>query len=109
MISVNVKVNRNLLTPALKKIRSQIEQLPQRLEEKMIELTPEDTGNAKSKTRLVNNKRIEAKYPYAKVLDKGRHMTNKGRRGSNQAPRGMTGPLKEWYRKVVRSILRTRR
>jgi hypothetical protein len=92
MISVNVKVNRNLLTPALKKIRQRLDQLPQEVADKMVELTPKDTGYAKRKTQLVSKKRIEANYPYAQVLDRGRHMTNKGMRGSKQAPKGIVGP-----------------
>ena len=92
MISVNVKVNRNLLTPALKKIRQRLDQLPQEVADKMVELTPKDTGYAKRKTQLVSKKRIEANYPYDQVLDRGRHMTNKGMRGSKQAPKGIVGP-----------------
>lgn len=53
--------------------------------------TPKDSGNAKSNTQLRDNV-IEAKYDYAEVLDKGLHNTNKGRRGSRQAPKGMSGP-----------------
>lgn len=57
-----------------------------------VDQTPKDTGNAKTKTKLVNNI-IEANYKYAYVLDKGRHRTSKGMRGSNQAPNGMTKPI----------------
>lgn len=109
MIEVNVRISRNLITPALRRIRQQINNLPKELEQKMIELTPEDTGNARRRTRLVNNRRIKAAYPYAKVLDKGRHMTSRGMRGSTQAPKGMTKPLREWYRARIRRLLRARR
>jgi hypothetical protein len=106
MITFNIKISRNLLTPALKKIRQDIAGLPQDLHRKMVDLTPIDTGNARRKTRLVNKKRIEAAYAYAQVLNKGRHMTARGARGSKQAPRGMTRPLREWYRQRVRQLLR---
>jgi hypothetical protein len=106
MLTVNIRISRNLLTPALKKIRQDINRLPKELHKKMVDLTPIDTGNAKKKTRLVNNKRIHAAYAYAKVLNKGRHMTARGARGSKQAPKGMTGPLRIWYRQRVRQLLR---
>ena len=55
------------------------------------DITPIDTGYARSQT-LKSNNEITANYPYAKVLDKGRHMTNRGMRGSPQAPEGMSKP-----------------
>jgi hypothetical protein len=97
------------MTPALKRIRQQLEQMPQALHQEMVRLTPEDTGNAKRKTKLIGRHRIQARYSYAKVLNKGRHMTNRGMRGSLQAPNGMTKPLRDWYRARVRNLLRTRR
>jgi len=109
MITFKIKTSKNLLTPALKKIRQDIARLPQELLNKMKDLTPIDTGNARKNTRLVNKKRIEANYPYARVLDKGRHMTARGARGSKQAPRGMTRPLREWYKQRIRALLRKRR
>jgi hypothetical protein len=109
MIDFDIRISRNLMTPALKRIRQQLEQMPQQLHQEMVKLTPEDSGNAKRKTKLVNRRRIEARYSYAKVLNKGRHMTRKGMRGSLQAPQGMTGPLREWYRNSIRRLLRARR
>ena len=109
MITFNIKISRNLITPALKKIRQEVSNLPKALHQQMVQLTPEDTGNAKRRTRLVNNRRIEAAYAYAKVLDQGRRMTNRGMRGSVQAPKGMTSPLRDWYRKHIRTLLRRAR
>lgn len=54
-------------------------------------ITPRRTGNARRSTRLINN-RIVADYHYAEVLDRGRHMTTRGIRGSKQAPDGMSKP-----------------
>jgi len=62
--------------------------------------TPVRSGNARRKTVLQGNE-IQANYPYAEVLDKGRHMTNRGMRGSTQAPKGMTEPTLESVRDYV--------
>lgn len=75
--------------------------LAEKFYNKFYELTPEDTGNAKRSTTLKNNV-VEANYQYADVLDKGRHMTRRGMRGSNQAKRGMTIPTIEWIRNYIR-------
>jgi len=67
-------------------------------------VTPVRTGNAKRKTSLSGNS-IEANYPYAGVLDKGRHMTNRGMRGSEQAPQGMTEPTIKHIRDYIKQKL----
>ena len=64
------------------------------------DITPERSGNAKRNTRLRGNT-IDANYPYATVLDKGRHMTNRGMRGSTQAPQGMSKPTLKHIRDYV--------
>lgn len=63
-------------------------------------ITPKDTGNARRKTKLRGNI-IKANYRYATVLDKGRHMTRKGMRGSNQAPEGMSKPTIKSIREFI--------
>lgn len=67
---------------------------------KFREVTPIRSGNAKRKTRLEGTT-ISADYSYAGVLDKGRHMTNRGMRGSDQAPEGMSKPTLEYIREYV--------
>jgi len=68
---------------------------------KFREVTPEKTGNAKRKTRLEGNT-INADYAYAGVLDKGRHMTPRGMRGSEQhGGEGMSKPTLEHVREYV--------
>lgn len=67
---------------------------------KFKEVTPVKSGNAKRNTKLESNT-INADYAYAGVLDKGRHMTTKGMRGSKQAPKGMTKPTIEHIRDYV--------
>ena len=71
---------------------------------KFVDVTPVRTGNAKRKTRKTGNV-INADYPYAGVLDKGRHMTTKGMRGSDQAPEGMSKPTIEHIRSYVKQKL----
>lgn len=70
--------------------------------------TPEASGNARRNTRLRQDS-IEANYSYASVLDKGRHMTAKGMRGSTQAMQGMTRPTIQYLRLLFRRILRSGR
>lgn len=60
--------------------------------------TPVDTGRAKrgwKKSSTVTTHEISNSVDYVEVLDKGRHMTKRGMRGSKQAPRGIVGPSLE--------------
>lgn len=68
--------------------------------------TPYKTGNARTNTTL-NKNTIEANYGYAAVLDKGRHMTNRGMRGSTQATEGMSTPSIEYFRVYLKKLLRS--
>ena len=101
-MSVTLKVN--LITPSVNKIQQKMKKLPKQAYDVFYNQTPIRTGNAKRNTKLRGNT-IEANYNYAKVLDKGRHMTNKGKRGSNLAPRGMTIPTTEFIKQKIRDIL----
>ena len=58
--------------------------------------TPIRSGNARKKTKLRKNV-IEANYPYAERLDNGY---------SSQAPKGMTDPTEEYFRKLTKSIMK---
>jgi hypothetical protein len=71
---------------------------------KFVDVTPIKSGNAKRNTKLQGNT-INANYPYANVLDKGRHMTRRGMRGSEQAPQGMTEPTIQHIRQYVKQKL----
>jgi hypothetical protein len=55
-------------------------------------LTPIKSGNARRRTRLNNNKDIEARYDYASYLDEG---------SSKQAPKGMSEPTVVELKKLV--------
>lgn len=74
---------------------------------KFVDVTPiakKNGGNAKRSTKLQGNS-INADYAYANVLDKGRHMTSRGMRGSDQAPKGMTDPTIKHIRDYVKQKL----
>lgn len=77
------------------RVRSQVQKLGQELFREVKQRTPVDTGRAKSGWRNKNTQQgfeINNPVPYIGVLDKGRHMTSRGMRGSKQAPKGMVGP-----------------
>jgi len=59
--------------------------------------TPYRTGNAKSRTKFVNNNTIHADYRYAKRLDTGY---------SKQAPDGMTNPTLDYLEKELKKLVR---
>ena len=72
---------------------------------KFISVTPVRSGNAKRKTTKSGNS-IDANYAYAGVLDKGRHMTNRGMRGSEQhGGKGMSEPTIEHIRDYIKRTL----
>jgi len=90
-------------------IRKRLDKVLKTLDDKIVskeafdkfkDVTPERSGNAKRSTKLKGNT-IDANYQYAGVLDKGRHMTNRGMRGSNQAPEGMSKPTIEHIRQFI--------
>lgn len=103
MITMNVKFD-NQLTKMTQNLKKKFDNLPQEAFQEFVKNTPVRTGNARRSTKLRNDI-IEADYPYAEVLDKGRHMTTRGARGSNQAPRGMTKPTEEFVKKRTQQIL----
>ena len=94
MIQVDIKIGDNL-TPVLAGMQKKLQQYPQDAEDKFVSLTPIRSGNARSKTRLVNNTYIDAAYPYAQRLDQG---------WSRQAPSGMTKPFEAWMKTKVKQI-----
>ena len=89
----------------IRNIRNKLNKLPQEAYKEFVDNTPVRTGNARSKTKL-NGKKIEANYSYAGILDKGRHMTTRGMRGSEQAPQGMSRPTLDFIKKRIKQILR---
>jgi hypothetical protein len=83
--------------------------LTKKLESDLAYFTPKDTGKASSswvrrKTRAGYT--IQNDTSYIGVLEKGRHLTSKGMRGSKQAPNGILTPT---IRKNARAIKNTRK
>lgn len=79
------------------KLKGRLDDFPDQALEKFQELTPIDTGNARKKTTLKNNKQIVADYPYAQRLNEG---------WSRQAPQGMVRPFLKWLRQQSNLIFK---
>jgi len=102
---MSITLTVNTMTNSLKSIRNKLNNLPKEAFQEFVKATPIKTGNAKKNTKL-KGKTIEANYAYAGVLDKGRHMTSRGMRGSDQAPNGMSKPTEVFIKKRIDQILR---
>jgi hypothetical protein len=105
MVEFDAKFNTNNITNMLKEVKRELKKVPQEAYDFFVKQTPKKTGNARSKTKLKNGV-IQANYQYAEVLDKGRHMTSRGMRGSEQAPEGMTKPTEKFIQERVDKIFR---
>lgn len=104
-MSVQLKIDmKNTTGPWIRSIIQQLNNIPREAYQEFVKITPIDTGNAKRSTSRKGDT-IHANYAYAQVLDKGRHMTNSGMRGSKQAPRGMTKPTQEFVARRVKAII----
>lgn len=103
MVEFNAKFNSNNVSNMLKEIKKELKKVPQEAYDFFVKQTPIKSGNARSKTKLKNGV-IQADYQYAEVLDKGRHMTTRGMRGSDQAPNGMTKPTEQFIQERVNRI-----
>lgn len=78
-----------------REIEKAVDMLGDELFQEITKRTPVKTGNAKAGWDIKKSGdgfSIENRVPYIGVLDKGRHMTNRGMRGSKQAPKGIVGP-----------------
>lgn len=103
-MSIQFKVDiKNKSGPWIASVQRQLAMLPREAFQEFVKVTPVDTGNARRHTSRSGNT-INANYQYAGVLDKGRHMTGSGMRGSNQAPRGMIKPTQEFIARRVKQI-----
>ena len=95
------------ISQMLSKIKRELKNIPKEAFQFFVKQTPiakKNGGNARRNTKLKGNT-IEANYAYAEVLNKGRHMTSRGLRGSDQAPEGMTKPTEEFIQKRVNQIV----
>lgn len=84
------------MTPSLDKINRELKTVPKKTYDFFVESTPKQSGNARKKTKLKGDK-IVAGYKYAKALDKGH---------SGQAPQGMTQPTAEYFKTLIRKMMR---
>ena len=105
MAGVDMKIN---LTKFKNKVHSLAElrdtAMPL-LYDEFVKLTPVKTGNARSNTNYHSNV-IKANYAYADVLDKGRGYRDGQMRGSEQAPDGMSQPLKEYAKQLLPQLVK---
>lgn len=88
------RVTRDRYTARSREINRFLEKLPAMMHEKFVEVTPIDTGNAKSKTEL-NGNEIQGNYDYANRLNTG---------WSKQAPQGMTDQVIDHVREELRKL-----
>jgi hypothetical protein len=79
-------------------LKSEVKRLANSLFTEIVRTTPvapKNGGTARSGWRKKVQDRdfeISNNVPYVPILDKGRHMTPRGMRGSKQAPKGIIGP-----------------
>lgn len=95
-MQVKLKLTKNDITSSINKIQRGLSTVPNEVYGAWVKVTPKDTGNARNKTKLVTNT-IEANYPYAKRLDRG---------WSRQSPQGMYVPTLQFFKRLMRSIIR---
>ena len=95
------------ISQMLSKMKRELKDIPKEAYLFFLNQTPvakKNGGNARRNTKLKGTT-IQANYQYAEVLDKGRHMTTRGMRGSEQAPHGMTKPTEDFIQKRVNKIV----
>jgi hypothetical protein len=94
---MTVKKVKDNITPSIRRINRQLNDVPPKAFDFWIKKTPKKGGNARRRTKLVNKKTIVADYNYAKRLDEGY---------SKQAPEGTSQPTLRFVKTLVKSILR---
>lgn len=88
-------IDRDLNGRLRKTIDREVQKFGRELLDEIRTRTPVDTGTARAgwrKQASTTGFILENRVPYIGILDRGRHMTNRGMRGSKQAPRGIVGP-----------------
>jgi hypothetical protein len=80
------KVNLASFNKQMTNLKRNAQDLSKGAYEVFVDNTPENTGNAKRKTRLQGDK-IIADYNYSQKLDEGY---------SRKKPKGMTAPTEQW-------------
>ena len=98
MLKIDLIGQQGVKGALLKQLRSEVKLLGDSVYAEIKQRTPVKTGHAKAgwkKTIQDVNFSVENSVSYIGVLDKGRHMTPQGMRGSKQAPKGIVGPSLE--------------
>ena len=90
------RVTRDRFTSRSREVKRFLQELPGKMAEKFVEVTPIRTGNAKRSTSLQQQKNIVADYPYAGRLEKDAW--------SRQAPDGMSQPTIDHARDLLRRL-----
>lgn len=95
-MTATVKI-KDRATPIMQKQLEELKGIMKKAYRVFLDHTPKRTGNAKRKTKLVNEDKIQANYPYAGALDEGR---------SKQSPEGMSKPTADFIKKEFKRIMR---
>lgn len=99
-MKLDIKITNNI-SPALSKMRKQLNKLPEDAYKVFVQETPIRKGNARRNTKLKNNKKtIDANYPYAQRLDEGY---------SKQSPKGMVEPTMDFIAEEFIKIMTGRK
>lgn len=85
------------LTPSVDNIQKDLDRIAKKAYDYWVKITPVDSGNARRKTTLENNRVINANYNYAVPLDKG---------SSKQAKNGMSKPTGRYVEQLLRQTIR---
>lgn len=94
MLKVDVNVE-DQITGDVDRIKKELAKVPNEGLKQFRDLTPIRSGNARRRTTLQGDT-IQANYPYAQRLDEGY---------SKQAPKGMTLPWEQWFKKRIQQIM----
>ena len=92
-----IKQTKNSVTFSLKQVGQRIKRTPKDVFDYWVSITPYKSGNARRRTRLDNNRTINANYPYAQRLDSG---------WSKKAPQGMSKPTDRLIRRLLKQRIR---
>lgn len=95
---IKIVQTQNKIKPKLSRVEKKLRKVPVRAYNHFVKKTPIRSGNARRRTKLVQNDTIFADYPYATRLNEGY---------SKQAPRGMVRPTIEYVRRLIKGIFRS--
>jgi hypothetical protein len=98
---IKITKTQDSMTASLDRITRELETIGPGAFKEWVDNTPVRSGRARRSTQKVqtgpHRTQINANYPYAVPLDKGR---------SRQAPQGMSKPTLAWIRRQLKRIIR---